>query len=63
MLLHSRLPVHWVNKDILVSGEVRICSPYHDDCVTGGTATARDQIKAVVSLNTKVLNVLSCISL
>ncbi|KAF3610629.1 hypothetical protein DY000_02044198 [Brassica cretica] len=42
------LPVHWVNKDILVSGEVRICSPYHDDCVTGGTATARDQIKAVL---------------
>lgn len=59
----SRLPVQWVNKDILVSGEVRICSPYHDDYVTGGTTTARDQIKAVVSLNTKVLIVLSCISL
>ncbi|KAL0862899.1 hypothetical protein Bca101_042017 [Brassica carinata] len=42
------LPVQWVNKDILVSGEVRICSPYHDDCVTGGTTTARDQIKAVL---------------
>uniref|UniRef100_M4EWV3 1-phosphatidylinositol 4-kinase n=2 Tax=Brassica TaxID=3705 RepID=M4EWV3_BRACM len=46
--LSKTLPVQWVNKDILVSGKVRIRSPYHDDCVTGGTATARNQIKAVL---------------
>ncbi|CAH8322648.1 unnamed protein product [Eruca vesicaria subsp. sativa] len=42
------LHVQWVNKDILVWGQVRICSPYHDDCVTGGTTTAREQVKAVL---------------
>lgn len=58
MAAYSRLPVQWEKKDILVMGEVRVCSPYDSDCVTGGSNAANNRVKKVVSVNT---NVLSCI--
>ena len=36
--------------------------PYHADCVTGGTPAANKRIKRVLSVKTRVINVLSCIS-
>lgn len=55
MLLRTRHRVKWDNKDIVINEDVRISSPYHSDCVTGGTRAANDQIKKVVSVsNTKV---------
>lgn len=53
----SRLHVKWENKDMVIMEDVRICSPYHSDSVTGGTRAANDRIKKVVSVNaTKVIN-------
>ncbi|KAF8046432.1 hypothetical protein N665_3709s0002 [Sinapis alba] len=46
--LSKTLRVKWDNKVIVVMGDVRICSPYHSDCVTGGTRAANDQIKKVL---------------
>ncbi|CAH8392184.1 unnamed protein product [Eruca vesicaria subsp. sativa] len=40
--------VQWDNKVIVVMENVRISSPYHSDCVTGGTRAASDQIKKVL---------------
>ncbi|XP_024010809.1 uncharacterized protein LOC18008105 [Eutrema salsugineum] len=53
--LSKTLPVQWVNKDILVMGEVRVCSPYHADCVTGGTTASQNQVKRVLKLEREKL--------
>ncbi|KAG2312982.1 hypothetical protein Bca52824_024539 [Brassica carinata] len=45
--LASSFRVKWDNK-VMVMGDVRICSPYHSDCVTGGTRAANDEIKKVL---------------
>ncbi|XP_018468763.1 uncharacterized protein LOC108840430 [Raphanus sativus] len=42
--------VKWDNKDIVINEDVRISSPYHSDCVTGGTRAANDQIKKVLKI-------------
>lgn len=60
MLLRTRHRVKWDNKDIVINEDVRISSPYHSDCVTGGARAANDQMKKVVSVsNTKVINGIS----
>ncbi|CAH8337445.1 unnamed protein product [Eruca vesicaria subsp. sativa] len=40
--------VQWDNKVIVVMENVRISSPYHSDCVTGGIRAASEQIKKVL---------------
>lgn len=49
----SRLPIRWDSKDMLVMGEVIVRSPYHSDCVFGGTRAVNDRVKTVVSVDTK----------
>lgn len=43
-------------------GDVQNFIPYHADCVTGGTPNAINRMNRVLSVNTKVINLLSCIS-
>ncbi|KAJ4909599.1 Lsm domain protein [Raphanus sativus] len=42
--------VKWDNKDIVINEDVRISSPYHSDCVTGGARAANDQMKKVLKI-------------
>ncbi|XP_013618614.1 PREDICTED: protein LSM12 homolog B [Brassica oleracea var. oleracea] len=47
--LSKTLHVKWENKDMVIMEDVRICSPYHSDFVTGGTRAANDRIKKVLN--------------
>ncbi|KAH0938287.1 hypothetical protein HID58_005748 [Brassica napus] len=47
--LSKTLHVKWENKDMVIMEDVRICSPYHSDSVTGGTRAANDRIKKVLN--------------
>ncbi|XP_023643739.1 uncharacterized protein LOC17894871 [Capsella rubella] len=53
--ISKTLPTRWVNKDILVMGEVFIRSPYYPDCVDGGTRAANDRVKTVLKQERKKL--------
>ena len=44
----TRLPVHWDKTDIVVMKEVRVCSPYLPENVSGGTSAANERVKKVV---------------
>ncbi|KAL1215338.1 hypothetical protein V5N11_009759 [Cardamine amara subsp. amara] len=48
-------PVRWVNTDILAMGEVLIRSPYHSDCVFGGPRVVNNEVKRVLGLTRKKL--------
>uniref|UniRef100_A0A1J3J5N9 Protein LSM12-like protein n=1 Tax=Noccaea caerulescens TaxID=107243 RepID=A0A1J3J5N9_NOCCA len=57
--LYKTLPVQWEKKDIVVMGEVRVCSPYDSDCVTGGTNAANNRVKKVLKLEREKLQLSS----
>jgi hypothetical protein len=46
----TRLPVQWNKTDIVVMKEVRVCSPYLPENVSGGTSAANERVKKVVML-------------
>ena len=48
LLMITRLPVRWDKTVIVVMNEVRVCSPYLPESVSGGTAAANDRVKKVV---------------
>ncbi|CAA7014365.1 unnamed protein product [Microthlaspi erraticum] len=58
-LRHSRLPVKWEKKDILVMGEVRVRSPYDSDCVAGGSNAANNRVKKVLKMEREKLQLSS----
>uniref|UniRef100_M8BN98 AD domain-containing protein n=1 Tax=Aegilops tauschii TaxID=37682 RepID=M8BN98_AEGTA len=45
--LSKTLPVHWDKTDIVVMKEVRVCSPYLPENVSGGTSAANERVKKV----------------
>ncbi|KAM6562137.1 hypothetical protein CsatB_022135 [Cannabis sativa] len=53
--LSKTLPVRWDKTAIVVMNEVRVCSPYLPECVSGGTAAAKDRVKKVVEFERKRL--------
>ncbi|CAE5963651.1 unnamed protein product [Arabidopsis arenosa] len=46
--ISKTLPIRWDNKDMVVMGEVIVRSPYHSDCVFGGTRAVNDRVKTVL---------------
>ncbi|EFH65020.1 hypothetical protein ARALYDRAFT_476146 [Arabidopsis lyrata subsp. lyrata] len=46
--ISKTLPIRWDSKDMLVMGEVIVRSPYHSDCVFGGTRAVNDRVKTVL---------------
>ncbi|KAG7589620.1 Anticodon-binding domain [Arabidopsis suecica] len=46
--ISKTLPIRWDKKDMLVMGEVIVRSPYHSDCVFGGTRAVNDRVKTVL---------------
>ncbi|PON46584.1 Anticodon-binding domain containing protein [Parasponia andersonii] len=53
--LSKTLPVRWDKTVIVVMNEVRVCSPYLPESVSGGTAAANDRVKKVVEFERKRL--------
>ncbi|CAK8561609.1 unnamed protein product [Lathyrus sativus] len=53
--LSKTLPVHWDKTVIVVMNEVRVSSPYHSECVIGGTPAANDRVKKVLEFERKRL--------
>ncbi|CAN8239177.1 unnamed protein product [Cochlearia groenlandica] len=53
--LSKSFSVEWDKKDILVSRDVRVCSPYNLDCVTGGTTATKNQVKKQLKLAREAL--------
>lgn len=46
----TRLPVRWDKTVIVVMNEVRVSSPYLPESVSGGTPSANDRVRKMVSL-------------
>ncbi|XP_073118119.1 uncharacterized protein [Elaeis guineensis] len=53
--LSKTLPVHWDKTVIVVMNEVRVCSPYLPDNVSGGTPAANERVKKVLEFERKRL--------
>ncbi|EMS61608.1 hypothetical protein TRIUR3_24873 [Triticum urartu] len=51
--LSKTLPVHWDKTDIVVMKEVRVCSPYLPENVSGGTSAANERVKKVLDFERK----------
>ncbi|KAF3329151.1 Protein LSM12 [Carex littledalei] len=48
--LSKTLPVHWDKTDIVVMNDIRVCSPYLPENVSGGAPAANERVKKVVGL-------------
>ncbi|XP_073100884.1 uncharacterized protein [Elaeis guineensis] len=57
--LSKTLPVYWDKTVIVVMKEVRVCSPYLPENVSGGTPAANERVKKVLELERKRLQVRS----
>ncbi|KAK2354912.1 hypothetical protein P8452_75171 [Trifolium repens] len=57
--LSKTLPVRWDKTVIVVMNEVRVSSPYHSECVIGGTPAANDRVKKVLEFERKRLQLRS----
>ncbi|KAF8039951.1 hypothetical protein BT93_B2232 [Corymbia citriodora subsp. variegata] len=55
--LSKTLPVRWDKSIIVVMNEVRVCSPYVPESVSGGTPSANERVKKVLELERKRLQV------
>ncbi|PNT69651.1 protein LSM12 homolog [Brachypodium distachyon] len=55
--LSKTLPVHWDKTEIVVMKEVRVCSPYLPENVSGGTSAANERVKKVLDFERKRLHV------
>ncbi|KAK1619397.1 hypothetical protein QYE76_024914 [Lolium multiflorum] len=55
--LSKTLPVQWNKTDIVVMKEVRVCSPYLPENVSGGTSAANERVKKVLDFERKRLHV------
>ncbi|KAM7251972.1 hypothetical protein ACFE04_023855 [Oxalis oulophora] len=53
--LSKTLPVRWDKTVIVVMNEVRVCSPYLPESVSGGTAAANERVKKVLELERRRL--------
>ncbi|AEE35035.1 RNA-processing, Lsm domain-containing protein [Arabidopsis thaliana] len=53
--ISKTLPIRWVNKEMLVMGDVFIRSPYHSDCVYGGPRMVNERVKHVLGQERKKL--------
>ncbi|XP_048137125.1 uncharacterized protein LOC115756448 isoform X2 [Rhodamnia argentea] len=53
--LSKTLPVRWDKSIIVVLNEVRVCSPYVPESVSGGTAAANERVKKVLEWERKRL--------
>ncbi|KAJ4813932.1 hypothetical protein LUZ62_026498 [Rhynchospora pubera] len=53
--LSKTLPVRWENTDILVMNDIRVCSPYLPDNVSGGAPAANERVKKVLDSERKRL--------
>ncbi|XP_059648978.1 uncharacterized protein LOC132294945 [Cornus florida] len=53
--LSKTLPVRWDKTVIVVMKEVRVCSPYLPESVSGGTPAANERVKKVLELERKRL--------
>ncbi|THG05318.1 uncharacterized protein LOC114289439 [Camellia sinensis] len=47
--LSKTLPVRWDKTAIIVLNDVRVCSPYLPESVTGGTLAANDRVRKMVA--------------
>ncbi|KAL2939220.1 Protein LSM12-like protein [Bienertia sinuspersici] len=54
--LSKTLPVRWDKTVIVVMDQVRVCSPYHPESVTGGTPAANERVRKVLELERKRLH-------
>ncbi|GMP74833.1 hypothetical protein CsSME_00032125 [Camellia sinensis var. sinensis] len=53
--LSKTLPVRWDKTAIIVLNDVRVCSPYLPESVTGGTPAANDRVRKMVDFKRKRL--------
>jgi hypothetical protein len=53
--LSKTLPVRWDKSVIVVMNEVRVCSPYLPESVSGGTPAANERVKKVLVLERRRL--------
>lgn len=60
MVCICRLPVRWDKTVIVVMDQVRVCSPYFPESVSGGTPAANERVRKVVRLTQTNLWFLNC---
>ncbi|KAJ1696125.1 hypothetical protein LUZ63_004637 [Rhynchospora breviuscula] len=53
--LSKTLPVRWENTDIVVMNDIRVCSPYLPQNVSGGAPAANERVKKVLDSERKRL--------
>ncbi|KAJ3700607.1 hypothetical protein LUZ61_004312 [Rhynchospora tenuis] len=53
--LSKTLPVRWEKTDIVVMNEIRVCSPYLPENVSGGAPAANERVKKVLDSERKRL--------
>ncbi|KNA23245.1 hypothetical protein SOVF_026580 [Spinacia oleracea] len=54
--LSKTLPVRWDKTVIVVMDQVRVCSPYFPESVSGGTPAANERVRKVLELERKRLH-------
>ncbi|CAL5419003.1 unnamed protein product [Camellia sinensis] len=62
LVLNNLLPVRWDKTAIIVLNDVRVCSPYLPESVTGGTPAANDRVRKMLTLKGRDYKVVVVVS-